>query len=136
MADTAPLRQIQSGAPIFFVADLTKSADYYVRVLGFNVPMLWGEPPGFCIASRDGVSVMLDQIADPGQIRPNGNFDNRWDAYFWVRDADALHAEFAAKGAHIVYPPTDKTHYEMREFAVRDPDGYVLAFAHDISGTE
>ena len=38
-----------------------------------------------------------------------------------------------AKGAKIVREPND-TVYEMREFEVRDPDGHLLCFAHDISG--
>ena len=51
-----------------------------------------------------------------------------WDAFFWVEDATALHAEFAAKGADVVYRPLVQEAYQMLEFAVRDRDGHVLGF--------
>ena len=40
----------------------------------------------------------------------------------------ALHSEFAAKGAEIVYGPLIQESYQMKEFAVRDGDGHVLGF--------
>ncbi len=65
---------------------------------------------------------MLNQVNEGDAFRPNGSYDGRCDAYFYVRDADALHAEFASKGADIVCPPSDLPCL-MREFQVRDlPD--------------
>ena len=64
--------------------------------------------------------------------RPNRAFDDHaWDAYVYVRDADALHEELRDRGAEIVKPPTDQA-YDCREFEVRDPDGHVICFAQDI----
>ena len=73
---------------------------------------------------------MLNQVGPGDDFRPNSAFDGRWDAYFWVRDADALFAEFTAKGADVVCEPEDQE-YGMREFQVRDLDGHLLCFAHD-----
>ena len=56
-----------------------------------------------------------------------------WDAYIWVHDVDVLFADFKAKGARVVYEPTDRPFYGNREFAISDLDGYVIAFAHDIA---
>ena len=36
------------------------------------------------------------------------------------------------KGATIEYEPCIQQHYDMKEFAVRDLDGYVLAFSQDL----
>ena len=70
---------------------------------------------------------MLKQ-ADPGMtIVPNGSQEECWDAYFWIADADAFFAEMKASGAAIEYAPCIQV-YAMKEFAVRDPDGYILAF--------
>ena len=59
---------------------------------------------------------------------------DRWtrDAFFWVRDARALHAELAARGAEIVYGPMVQAAYGMEEFAVRDGDGHVLGFGQPL----
>jgi uncharacterized glyoxalase superfamily protein PhnB len=111
------------------VKDVVLAHDYYSNKLGFRAPRMWGDPPGFCIASRDGMCVMLDQVEGESRIEPNSRF-GRWDAYFWVQDVDALHAEFTAKGADIVSEPENKF-YDMREFMVRDVDGYTLCFGQD-----
>lgn len=42
-------------------------------------------------------------------------------------DVEALHGELVLKGAIIVYPPIIQP-YGMKEFAIRDPNGYVLGF--------
>jgi uncharacterized glyoxalase superfamily protein PhnB len=95
---------------------------------------MWGEPPTFCMPQRDGLCVMLNQIGPDDSIRTNASYDGRCDAYFWVRDADVLYAEYRASGAEIVCEPDDEA-YGMREFQVLDPDGHLLIFGHDISGT-
>ncbi len=130
MSATAQLRAV---SPILLVADVVKAAAYYTNSLGFRVPRMWGDPPGFCIAHRDGCMVMLNQIGPGDQVRPNASYDGRFDAYFDVADADALHAEFEANGADIVCAPEDQP-YDMREFQVRDVDGHLLAFGSDTSG--
>jgi len=126
--------QMRAHAPCLMVADVTKAHSYYADRLGFRSPRMWGDPPTFCIAQRDGLELMLAQV-DPGkQVHPNAENDGRIDAYFWVNDADALHAEFAGKGVEILCEPEDQV-YGMREFLVRDLDGHVLAFGHDTTGT-
>ena len=51
--------------------------------------------------------------------------------YIEVEDVRRLHDEVRAKGADITMPLTDQF-YGMREFAMRDPDGWVLMFAQPI----
>jgi len=126
-------RQCVAIAPLFMVRDVVASAAYYGDVLGFAHEGLWGEPPSFCMPMRDEMTIMLKQADDPGRIRPNGAGGCEWDAYVWVRDADALFAEVSAKGARIVYGLVDQAEYGNREFAVADLDGYVIAFGHNIA---
>jgi uncharacterized glyoxalase superfamily protein PhnB len=128
------MSRLLAHAPYFFVADIVKAHDYYRDVLGFKSDHIWGDPPGFCIAKRDGLNIMLSYQCDQDRIRPNGADGETWDAYFWVTDADALFEEFKSKGALVVYPPCDQKLYMNREFAVKDLDGYILAFAHAIKG--
>ncbi|QGZ95243.1 VOC family protein [Terricaulis silvestris] len=126
-------KQIFAASPVLLVADVVKAHDYYATKLGMRSPKLWGDPPRFAIPQRDEVSLMLNQVDQGAPIHPNANYDGRADAYFWVRDADALHAEFKAAGADIVCEPQDEV-YMMREFSIRDFDGHLLIFGHDISG--
>ncbi len=125
--------QLHAIAPYFFVADIRTAAAYYRDVLGFTIDNLWGDPPSFCMPYRDGLTVMLKQADDRTRIRPHGSDGCTWDAYVWVRDADALCQEFAAKGARIVYGPEDKAEYGNREFAIYDVDGYLIAFGHNVA---
>jgi uncharacterized glyoxalase superfamily protein PhnB len=120
-------------APYFFVRDVVKAAEYYRDALGFSYPRFWGEPACFCMPKRDGVIVMLSQTADASIIRPNAaaRSDDSWDAYVWVADADALFAEVKPRGAIIAYEPTLQDEYGNCEFAVRDLDGYLIAFGSD-----
>jgi hypothetical protein len=126
--------QLMRSAPYFPVADVEQSANHYERVFGFRREYTGGVPPQFAIVSRDGLSIMLRLVPQPDQIRPNEQQGGTWDAFFWVRDARALHAELRDKGADIVYGPILQEAYQMVEFAVRDPEGYVLGFGQPLSG--
>ena len=115
------------GAPYFPVGDVRATASVYERVFGFRVEYMAGEPPVFAICSRDGLAIMLRRVDDAGRIRPVESQGGTWDAFFWVDDVDALHAELSGRGASVVYGPVLQE-YGVREFAVRDPDGHVLGF--------
>ena len=127
------MTQLLRSAPYFPVADLGQSADHYERVLGFRRDYVGGTPPVFAILSRDGLSIMLRLVAAPEQIRPNEKQGGTWDVFFWVRDADALHAELKANGADVAYGPMVQEAYRMKEFAVRDREGYVLGFGQSLA---
>lgn len=120
--------QLLRSAPYFPVADVERSAAHYEHVLGFRREYVGGTPPQFAIVSRDGLPIMLRLVPTPERITPNEKQGGAWDAFFWVRDVEALHAELSGRGADIVYGPIDQESYHMREFAVRDREGYVLGF--------
>ena len=125
-------QQLLRSAPYFPVADVERSASYYERVLGFQREYAAGTPPQFAIVSRDGLSIMLRLVAAPEKISPNERQGGTWDAFFWVRDARALHEELRRNGAEIVYGPLIQDAYHMEEFAVRDREGYVLGFGQPV----
>lgn len=126
-------KQLLSIAPYFLVRDVVVAAEYYRDALGFSYTRFWGEPPCFCMPHRDGLIIMLSQTQDASIIRPNSKArrEKSWDAYVWVKDADALYAEVKPRGAIIAYEPVLKEEYGNREFGVRDLDGYLLAFGSD-----
>jgi predicted enzyme related to lactoylglutathione lyase len=124
---------LQRSAPYFPVADVGRTAAFYEDVFGFRRDYVAGDPPVFAICSRDGLGIMLRKVADPELIRPGESQGGTWDAFFWVDDADSLHAELVARGATVVYGPTLQEAYGMREFAVRDCDGHVLGFGTPVA---
>jgi catechol 2,3-dioxygenase-like lactoylglutathione lyase family enzyme len=122
---------LTGSAPVLMVTDVVRAVDYYADCLGFERPELWGQPPCFAMPHRDGLVVMLKQADHPDRICPNrraGDWSHQWDVYFWVDDSRGLHEELARRGARIAYPPHVQHEYDMVEFAIRDLDGYVLAF--------
>lgn len=119
-------------APFFFVKDVLKSGTYYKEVLGFDFERYWGEPATFCMPTRDGLTIML-QETEESRVIPNGKYGS-WDAYFWVRDAEVLFQEFKSKNVEIEYEPIIRELYQMKEFAIKDLDGYILAFGQNWEG--
>jgi len=121
-------------APYFIVDDVVTSANYYRDMLGFNYERFWGDPPAFAMVKRGGIVIMLAQFEESGHMRPNHTVDperGAWDAYIWIEDADALHAEFEAKGATIARGVCDQE-YGCRDFEVDDCNGYRLCFGQDL----
>ncbi len=114
-------------APQFLVEDVVRAAEYYRDVFGFEIGPYFEDPPSFVIVRRDNVQIMLSLVE-----RGRGGSNRNWkeaalDAYLWVKDVDALYAEFTAKGANVCGPPCLQF-YGIREIEVRDLDGYVLTF--------
>ena len=116
---------------MFYVAEIHKAVAYYQDVLGFCVDRIWGCPPYFAMPCRDDCTIMLQEACDRSLLCPKG-VRGDWDAYVWVLDADELFEEFRSKGAIVGYEPEDKLEYGNREFAVKDIDGHLIAFGHDI----
>lgn len=115
-------------SPYFAVADLERAARHYEAILGFRREYSEGRPARFVILRRDGVAVMLRRAANRVSASSTARQDGTWDAFFWASDVQRLYEEFRANGADVVYGPTVQHEYHMKEFAVRDADGYVLGF--------
>jgi predicted enzyme related to lactoylglutathione lyase len=121
-------------APYFIVDDVVTTANYYRDKLGFQYERFWGEPPCFCMVCRCSIVIMLKQLEKTGVMRPNRIVDpegGAWDAYIWIENADALHAEFKSKGAKIVRGICDQP-YGCRDFDVEDCNGYRLCFGQNL----
>jgi predicted enzyme related to lactoylglutathione lyase len=131
--NTSTEQKLYGVAPYLIVDDIFLSAEFYRDKLGFNFDRIWGEPPQFVIVHRDGVQIMLKGLRSPGNIRPNNrvNPDACWDAYIWVKDADALYEEVRSRGVKITRE-IENAPYGCRDFDVEDNSGYILCFGHDI----
>jgi uncharacterized glyoxalase superfamily protein PhnB len=118
-------------APLFLVEDVKRAAEYYRDKLGFEIGEYFLDPPVFVIVQCDGIAIQLALMEDA-----RGGSNRKWkseafDAYIWVESADTLYAELEARQADLIAPPQLKF-YGMKEFEVRDDDGFVLRFGEDV----
>ena len=110
--------------------DVVAAAEYYRDALGFKILSYFLDPPVFAIVARDAAEVHLGK-ADAG-VLSSPNLTRRRgvgsDAYIWVDDVDALHAELRARGAAIIEGPVTRV-YNCYELVVDDLNGFRLVFA-------
>ncbi len=122
--------------PMLSVSDLKRTMGFYCDRLGFKVLNTYGTTygsadPVWCMLGRDGVKLMFNfpgayiETDLPCRAKDFQIF------YFYPDDVQALHAEWSATG--VALTPLRVTHYGMREFEIRDPDGYWLWFGADTS---
>src|ERR1700749_4220878 len=90
------IRQI---VPLFFTTDIPETLAYYRDKLGFECVGMWPDTtePDYAIVARDRHAIHF-RCAEPPTANPDKYDDELLDAYINVEDADALHAEYAAKG--------------------------------------
>ncbi|MBS2024564.1 MAG: VOC family protein [Deltaproteobacteria bacterium] len=127
-------RRVFASTPLLVVRDLRASAAFYEKVLGYEEPGFWGEPPVFCMLHRDEHDLMLSLAESPEQVRPNGPAC-RWDVHLRVADLDAERAAIVAAGVTPV-EETASTPYGMRELVVADPDGHWICLGQDVEMRE
>jgi len=120
------VRQI---APEFFTMDIPATLAYYKDKLGFQLLGTWHDPPVYAIVARDQHRIHF-RCAEPPTANPDKYADELLDAYLLVEDADALHAEYAARGLEFTRQ-LGNTPWGSREFVVKDCDGRLLAFGSD-----
>lgn len=106
--------------------DIPQTLAYYKEKLGFECTGTWLDPPVYAIVARDEHAIHF-RCAAPPTANPDKYADELLDAYISVADADALFAEFAAKGVEFTRELGD-TPWGSREFVVKDCDGRLLAF--------
>ena len=120
-------------APFFFAAypvlpcsEVSRAVTYHRDVLGFTVKVV-SPDSAYAIVERGNVELHLDS---PVYAREHaaGNAE----CYVWIKgDIDALHSEFARRGALQLHPVADRL-YKMRDFSCCDPDGNRITFGSEL----
>jgi uncharacterized glyoxalase superfamily protein PhnB len=110
--------------PMVWTDDIPSTIAYYRDKLGFNCPV---EIDGWACLERDGIELMLSR---PNEHEPyhGPNFSGSF--YFRCDDVDAWWEELKDR-ATVVYP-IENFEYGMREFAIRDNNGYILQFGKEL----
>jgi catechol 2,3-dioxygenase-like lactoylglutathione lyase family enzyme len=122
--------QIASVSPVLLVTDAFQTAEYYRDVLGFTFDQIYGQPPRFVIAQRDGARLMFRQPSEGAPPAANGAVVPAFpiDVFLYVDDVEALSQELRGRQADIVDGPTYRPIWNGKELSVRDCDGRVLCF--------
>jgi lactoylglutathione lyase len=124
--------------PNLLVANVERSLAFYVDTLGFARGMTVPEQSPFVFASvtsgsieifvNDAATAVKEYPAFVGKpIGATGTM------FIEVEGVDALHDRLNAS-VKIVMPIVTQF-YGMREFAIEDPDGYVITFAERVAQT-
>lgn len=121
---------IQQIAPQFFTTDMAATLAYYKDKLGFECVGTWQDPPSYAIVARDNHKIHF-RFAEAPTPNPDKYADELLDAYLFIENADALYAEYQARGVEFTRKLGD-TPWQTREFVVKDCDGRLLAFGADL----
>jgi catechol 2,3-dioxygenase-like lactoylglutathione lyase family enzyme len=107
-----------------YVRNIERSLLFY-RALGFELVRHTG---GFAVLSWAGHLLFLDERPDLPDLAGRERVNVR----VMVPDVDALWHRASALGATISAPIADRA-YGLRDFTVRDPDGFGLRFASPLA---
>jgi uncharacterized glyoxalase superfamily protein PhnB len=117
-------------SPLLETNDIKATIEFYTQTLGFTLRGTF-EHEGittWCDLVRDEIAFMFslpNQNMNHGRILLSGSI------YINVEDVDALWNLLKEK-CDVVYPIEDFV-YGMREFAIKDNNGYVLNFGESVS---
>ena len=128
--------------PNLIVSSVERSLSFYVDVLGFARGMTVPDQPPFVFASvtsgpieiffNDTAAVLKEHPDWATKAKPSAG-NSMFIEIGGDSDAarvDALHDRIKSK-ARVVMPLATQF-YGMREFAIEDPDGYVITFAERV----
>ncbi len=117
MSDAA---RFNSAAPCLSVRDMSRSLEFYQRVLGCKPGHLEADPPVYATLHRDDVAIHLALDRD-------GDKAGTSRCCVFVTDVDALYEACVSAGAKITRKIEDSP-YGLRDFNLSDPDGNVILF--------
>jgi catechol 2,3-dioxygenase-like lactoylglutathione lyase family enzyme len=118
---------------VLFVPDVAATLAYYCDILGFHVDFDYGSPPIHARVSSgdcDGPSAARIRFELSRELQPGIR-----SCYLFIhvgRALDDLFGTYQSRGVEIVSPPKDRP-WGLRQFEVRDCNGYLLTFAAELS---
>ncbi|REJ76197.1 MAG: VOC family protein [Acidobacteria bacterium] len=115
--------------PMLEVSDLDTSIRFYQEKLGFECQGVYPEDGEACWASmRCGNAYLMLTVRSPHSTVESPTFTGTF--YFYPENVNDAWERFK-NGVEVEYPIED-FEYGMREFGIRDPDGYLLQFGQGL----
>jgi uncharacterized glyoxalase superfamily protein PhnB len=127
--DVTDKHDLHGVQPVLFVSDVRRTLDYYRDTLGFHIDFEAGEPLLHArVSSGDrehagAARIRFETAPSSEAMVPS--------CYLYVhvgQNIDELFHSYKGKGIEIVMEPKNQP-WGLREFEVRDCNGYVLTFA-------
>jgi uncharacterized glyoxalase superfamily protein PhnB len=126
--------KVEALTPNLVVSDVQRSIDFY-RSLGFEMIMHVPEEPPFIFAGvqAGGATIFLnDKKAFGPELPPWARaHGGALTLYIKLEGFDEVLKIARDRGMKFIQEP-ETQFYGMREFAVEDPDGFVLTFAEEV----
>ena len=126
---TSRAARLRNSTTVFLVGNIEEVMRWY-EGLGFSTEYY---PPGFCILTRDDVSIFLQQQS--GYVKPDDPGARKrqaWNVYIETDDVTSLFTEFSQRPDVNIVRDLCTQEYGQIEFDVMDPNGYRLVFAQPI----
>ena len=123
--------------PVFPTPNIKRTAEFYVRNLGFNaVEYLNSKEPHICLY-KDDIEIILTDSKGKKVIPNRKLYGYGYDVYIIVDNQEKLQKEFDSKNLKIV-KRLSVTDYNNKELVLEDIDGIWLGFGIklDINKTE
>lgn len=109
-------------AAVFPCSDMDQSLKFYHELLGFDITFQWNNPVDYAVLKRGGVSIHLTKRTDGLSSTTHHNI-----LYIFVHEIDSFYDELMQREVPIHNPIGDRE-YGMRDFDIKDPEGYILTF--------
>ena len=121
--------------PNLLVANVERSLAFYIDTLGFARGMTVPDDSPFVFASvtSGDVEIFFNDAATAVQEYPafaGKPIGATGTMFIELEGVDALHDRIKSRATIVM--PIENKFYGMREFAIVDPDGYVITFAERV----
>jgi uncharacterized glyoxalase superfamily protein PhnB len=132
-ADITDGHELHGVQAVLLVPDVVATLAYYQDSLGFHVDFEHGTPPIHARVSsgdRDGPSAARIRFE-----RASVSLPAVASCYLYIhvgKAIDDLYTTYRDRGVEMVSPPRDRP-WGLRQFEVRDCNGYLLTFAGEIA---
>jgi|SRR5579871_499990 len=117
---------VEAIAPNFFVRDLGRSVEWYVRVLGFGVVFRAADYAGV----RLGAALIV--LAQVGTAPAGVSYKSACHLRL-ASGVDDYVAQIETAGQPLTAPAKDRPEYGLREAHVRDPDGNDIYIGQELA---
>ena len=127
MSDYSHKNETEGTLPVLPVDDVASSVDFYTTTLSFE-ELFRQQPESGPVVNAQiqkcGCNIMLNHNPTDAHLKGGG-------IYLWIRvteqDIDNYYSELVAKGVEVTEEIKDQF-WGDRSFAIRDCNGYALAF--------
>lgn len=126
--------KLESLSPNLISDNVNASVDFYTKHLGFKLVASVPETGtfGWAMVERDGVTFMFQSLKSLQEDMPSLNIDKKGSlGTFFIKMKGIEDLYESLKGNVEIALEWRVTFYGMKEFGIKDLDGYYLVFAED-----